>query len=86
MNPDELTGATTRRGRLASAKLGSTPIVYDHCMNPLTGSDFDLIFESLRYTRKALENYDKYPDEDFRRAQIERVDTAVEHLRQLEKG
>lgn len=55
-------------------------------MTPLTEGDFEIIFESLRYTKQTFSNYDKYPDEDFRRAQIARVDTAVEHLRELQRS
>ena len=55
-------------------------------MNPLTPSDFEIIFESLRYAKRAFTDYTQYPDEDFRRMKIEGVDTAVEHLRELQKG
>jgi hypothetical protein len=55
-------------------------------MNPLTDSDYDLIFESLSYTREKFANYSGYPDEDFRRTQIGRVDAAIEHLRELQQG
>ena len=55
-------------------------------MNPLTGSDYELIFESLRYTREAFAKYDRYPSEDFRRTRIAAVDTAIEHLRLLQQG
>jgi hypothetical protein len=55
-------------------------------MNPLTPGDFDIIFEALRYAKRAFTDYTQYPGEDFRRMQIERVDRAVEHLRELQKG
>jgi hypothetical protein len=54
-------------------------------MSSLTPSDFEIIFESLRYAKRAFTDHTQYPDEDFRRMQIERVDTAVEHLRELQK-
>jgi hypothetical protein len=62
-----------------------TPIERERVMNPLTPSDFEIIFESLGYAKRAFTDYIQYPDEDFRRMQIERVDTAVEHLRELQK-
>jgi hypothetical protein len=55
-------------------------------MNPLTGEDYELIFQSLRYTKEKFQNYDKYPDEDFRRSQIAAVESAVAHLRELQQG
>jgi len=55
-------------------------------MNPLTGEDYELIFESLRYTKEAFANYDRYPDEDFRRSRIEAVETAIKHLRELQQA
>jgi hypothetical protein len=55
-------------------------------MNPLTPSDFEIIFEALRNAKRAFTDYTQYPDEDFRRMQIERVDTAVKHLRELQEG
>jgi hypothetical protein len=55
-------------------------------MNPLTGEDYDLIFESLRYTKEAFQNYARYPDEDFRRSRIEAVERAITHLRELQRG
>lgn len=55
-------------------------------MNPLTGEDYDLILESLRYTKEAFQNYDRYPDEDFRRSRIEAVERAMTHLRELQRG
>jgi hypothetical protein len=58
----------------------------DSFMNPLTGEDYDLIFESLRYTKSAFQNYDRYPDETFRRSRIDAVVTAIAHLRELQRG
>jgi hypothetical protein len=55
-------------------------------MNPLTPSDFEIIFESLPHAKRAFTDYTQCPDEDFRRMQIERVDAAVEHLRELQQG
>ena len=52
-------------------------------MNPLTNDDYDLIFESLRNSKKSFLDYDGYPDEAFRHFRIEAVETAVEHLRRL---
>lgn len=54
-------------------------------VNPLTDVDYDLIFESLRYTRDAFVRYDRYPSEDFRAMRIAAVDIAVEHLRLLQQ-
>lgn len=65
----------------ASALIESETIV-----NPLTNSDYELIFESLRYTKEAFTKYDRYPDEEFRQMRIAAVETAVEHLRLLQRG
>jgi hypothetical protein len=58
----------------------------EDAMNPLTGEDYELIFESLRYTKEAFTKYDGYPNADFRRSRIEAVDTAITHLRELQQG
>ena len=63
-----------------------TLVELECAVNPLTPNDFETIFESLRYAKRAFTDYTQYADEDFRRMQIERVDTAVEHLRELQKG
>jgi hypothetical protein len=55
-------------------------------VNPLTSADYDLILESLRYTKKAFTEYGGYPDEDYRRMRLEQVDTAVEHLLTLRRS
>lgn len=54
-----------------------------HSGNPLTSEDYDLIFESLRYTKEKFRNYDRYPDEAFRRSRVEAVEVAIKHLREL---
>jgi len=54
-------------------------------VNPLKANDYELIFESLRYTRETFANYDRYPSEDFRQTRLAEVDTAVEHLRLLQQ-
>ena len=55
-------------------------------MNPLTGEDYELIFESLGYAKQKFETYEGYQDEDFRRSRIKAVETAMKHLRELQEG
>ena len=51
----------------------------------LTREETALLLESLRHTKKAFGEYQHYPSEEFRRAQIERVDKLAAKFRHLEK-
>jgi hypothetical protein len=51
-------------------------------MNGLTAKDYDLILESLKYTKERFREYSGYPSEEFRRNQIEHVDSVIRKIRQ----
>lgn len=57
----------------------------DNIDEKLTGNDIAFILESLKYTRMKFESYKYYPNEKFRKEQIERVDTVMSKVRVLGK-
>lgn len=54
--------------------------------NQLTSSDFDVILESLKYSKMHIENYDKYPSYEYKQKQLERVNTAANKVKALQQG
>lgn len=55
-------------------------------LTELTGSDIDLILESLSYTRQRFATYDRYPSEDFRQSRLADVDSTIAKVRHLRSG
>jgi hypothetical protein len=51
----------------------------------LTDEDWDLILESLGYTKKRFEEYDKYPTYDFKQEQIERVTQLISKIKSIKR-
>lgn len=49
----------------------------------LTEKDFNVILESLKYTRLTFENYQKYPSHEFRLKQIDEVNSVIEKVKQI---
>ena len=52
-------------------------------LNRLTRSDYDLILESLRYTKERFQAYDRYPSEEFRQSRIADVGSVIEKIREM---
>ncbi|MGH9643711.1 MAG: hypothetical protein ACRD3Q_14975 [Terriglobales bacterium] len=46
----------------------------------LNSADFDLIIESLNHYKTNIENYRGYPSYEFKRAQLERVESVLRKL------
>lgn len=51
-------------------------------MKHLTKEDFNVILESLKYTKKNFEEYTGYPSADFKAQRIETVNNVVNRIRQ----
>jgi hypothetical protein len=49
----------------------------------LNGEDFELIVESLRYTKMAFEKYEGYPDNEFKRERLKLVDSVTKKVKAL---
>ena len=47
----------------------------------LTQQEYELIIQSLRYTRQAFENYMYYPSYEFKQSRIKEVDIIIEKIR-----
>ena len=52
----------------------------------LNASDLDFILESLKYTRKAFEEYDRYPDYEFKQKRLAHVNDVMEKIRSLKRS
>lgn len=50
-------------------------------MTHLKKEDFNVIIESLVHSKKAYEEYQFYPSEDFRKQQITRVDEVMKKIK-----
>lgn len=53
--------------------------------NQLSPSDIEVILEALKYSKMKYEQT-KYPDEDFRQKQVERLENAERKLRDLQSA
>ena len=51
----------------------------------LNDSDWEIILESLKYTRLRFEEYDKYPSYEFKQQRIKEVDDVVLKIKELRK-
>lgn len=51
-------------------------------MKHLTKKDFAFILESLTYSKKTFQEYDRYPDENFRKQQVAKVDEVMSKVKQ----
>ena len=49
----------------------------------LTTGDFEVILESLRYSKQRIEDYRDHPSYEFKRQQVERVEKVMEKVRAL---
>jgi signal recognition particle subunit SEC65 len=49
----------------------------------LTTEDLDIILEALGYKKQAVTDYKDYPSYEFKRAQIARVESAIEKVRAI---
>jgi hypothetical protein len=46
----------------------------------LTRAEIDLIKDVLRHAKRAKEDYDRYPDAEFRRKQVAEISAVLEKL------
>lgn len=51
-------------------------------MKHLTKEDFNVILESLRYSKKTFEEYTGYPSAEFRAQRIETVNKVIDRAKQ----
>lgn len=51
-------------------------------MKHLTKEDFNVILESLKYSKKTFEEYTGYPSAEFKAQRIESVNNVVNLIRQ----
>ena len=51
----------------------------------LTVEEIDIILESLRHTRKSVEEYDKYPTYEYKQQRIKAVNDVTEKIQVLKK-
>ena len=47
--------------------------------------DLDFILESLEYTRLKFENYDQYPNIDFKQERLNDVNDVIKKVKNLKK-
>jgi hypothetical protein len=52
----------------------------------LSGQDWQMILESLKYTKLRFEEYDKYPSYEYKQKRIAEVDELIEKIKSLKKG
>ena len=51
----------------------------------LSKEDLALIEESLKYTRKNFEEYQRYPSYEFKQQQLKRVNDTLAKIREIKK-
>ena len=49
----------------------------------LTNIDFDVILESLKYSKLHIENYEKYPSYEFKQEQLKRITDTEQRVKAL---
>jgi hypothetical protein len=49
----------------------------------LTGDDIDVILESLKYSKRAIEDYPNHPSPEFKQNKLKRLDTVMAKVRSL---
>ena len=47
--------------------------------------DFDVVLDSLRYYKAYIQNYQGYPDYEFKQKQLERVEKATQGIKDLQR-
>lgn len=52
----------------------------------LNGLDLDFILESLRYTKRAFEDYQKYPSEEFKKNRVKEAQIVIDKVIKLKKS
>jgi hypothetical protein len=51
----------------------------------LNVKDLDFILESLNYTRLKFEEYEKFPNQDYKKSRIEEVNTIIQKVNKLKQ-
>lgn len=51
----------------------------------LSKEDLELIEDSLKYTRKNFEEYQRYPSYEFKQQQLKRVNDTLAKIREIKK-
>jgi len=54
-------------------------------MENLTKSDWEMISESLEYTKVKFEEYQKYPSQEFKQKRIDEVVKVIAKVKKLKK-
>ncbi len=49
----------------------------------LTKDDFDVILESLRYSKSRIEDYEKYPSPEFKEGRLARIGEVISKVKAL---
>jgi hypothetical protein len=52
----------------------------------LESSELELVLESLRYTKQAFEQYERYPSDEFKAERVAKVQRLIDKLRGRRRG
>lgn len=53
--------------------------------NALSSQDWEMILESLKYSKLKFEEYDKYPSADYKQKRVEDVTQLILKIKSLKK-
>lgn len=51
----------------------------------ITVEELQLVIESLTYSKQKIENYELYPNDEFKKGRIESVEKLIKKLKEKEK-
>ena len=52
----------------------------------LTNEDLDFILESLKYTKRNFEDYEKYPSYEYKQSRIKTVNDLADKIKTIKKN
>lgn len=52
----------------------------------LTTADWEMILESLKYSKLRFEEYDKYPSNEYKQQRIDELNQLISKINSLKKG
>lgn len=52
----------------------------------LTNEDLDFILESLKYTKRNFEDYEKYPSYEYKQSRIKSVNDLADKIKTIKKN
>lgn len=51
--------------------------------NSLTVNDFEIILESLKYSKKQFEDYEFYPSLEFKNQRIQEIEEVIKKVKEI---